>query len=240
MRRSAHLVAGISLLLISMVSAISASGTQQPTTTHEVRRYVIVKGDNMSGSWDSDDSPNVQVLRSRYGEHFAWFRDGGHEYIITGAGVLAELDKAMEPQKKVNAMQADVNSDQSRVNAMQSKVNAHQNDVNAAQHEVNQRQNLANRLQSAVSNGSSAAEIDRLQAELRDMRAKPDLSQQSVNQMQSQVNAEQNGVNAEQAKVNERQHGVNTEQHRVSAEFAVQIRQIFSDALEHGTAQPMK
>lgn len=249
---------GISFLLVSVLAAAmalhptgliahaalqtaSASQAQHTAATHEFRRYVIVNGDNQNGSWNSEDSsPNVRSLSARYGDHFAWFRDGGREYVITDADVLAELDKAMEPQKKVNARQADVNGDQARVNGLQAKVNARQNEVNAVQREVNHRQNLANRLQSAVSNGSSAAEIEKLETELREVRAKPDVSQSSANQMQSQVNAEQDGVNAEQAKVNVRQHGVNDEQHRVSAEFAVRVQKIFSDALEHGTAQPMK
>ena len=212
----------------------------QPAALRDIRRYVIANGDTLSGSWDSDDSPNAQELRARYGEHFAWFREGSREYVITDAGVMAELDKAMEPQKKVNAMQADVNHEQSRVNALQAKVNAHQQDVNAAQHEVNRRQDIANQVQSAVSNGSNAALIDKLETELRELKTKPDVNQSSVNQMQSQVNEEQHGVNAEQAKVNEMQHPVNDEQHRVSAEFAGRVREIFGEAIEHGTARQIK
>ena len=230
------------LVLVSATALFSAPNpAQNAASSHDFHRYVIVNGDNTTGSWDSEDSsPNVHALRARYGDRFAWLREGGREYIITDAAVLAELDKAMEPQKRVNAMQADVNADQARVNALQAKVNAHQNEVNAAQHEMNRRQDIANRLQSAVSNGSSAAEIDKLQAELRDLRDKPELSQQSVNQMQAEGNSEQNGVNAEQARVNARQRPLNEEQHRVSAEFAVRVNQIFGDALEHGTAQPLK
>lgn len=239
MRRILQVAAGVTFLLVWVLAS-----AQTPAPKHEVRRYVIVNGDMTSGSWSSDDWPNPQSLRSKYGEHFAWFRDesrgGGHEYVITDSGVMAELDKAEEPQKKVNAMQADVNREQSRVNALQAKVNAHQNDVNALQHEVNHRQDIANQVQSAVSNGSNAALIDKLEAELRELRAKPEISQASVNQMQSQVNEEQHRVNAEQAKVNEMQRPVNDEQHRVSAEFAVKIREIFGNALENGTAREIK
>ena len=239
--RSIRVAVGILFLLISMVAGVSAFGAQQPAAKHDIHRYVIVNGENTSGSWDTEeDKPAVEALRARYDGHFAWFRDGGREYVVTDPSVLSQLDKAMEPQRKVNDMQADVNEDQSRVNGLQAKVNAHQNDVNAAQREVEHRQELANRLQEAVSRGSSAVEIDKLQAELRELRAKPELSQSSVNQMQAKVNEEQRGVNAEQAKVNEKQHGVNDEQHRVSAEFKARANQIFSDALEHGVAQPLK
>ena len=228
------------LFLVSIFAAAQATATSQPAATHEIHRYVIANGENLTGSWDSEESPNAQSLRARYGEHFAWFREGGREYVITDPGVLAEIDKAMGPQKKVNAMQADVNQDQSRVNELQAKVNEHQKAVNEMQHEVNHRQDIANQVQHAVSNGSNAEVIDKLEAELRELRAKPDVSQASVNQMQAQVNDEQHGVNAEQAKVNEKQHGVNDEQHRVSADFEQRVNQIFGNALEQGTAQPVK
>jgi len=239
MKRLLRMTACVTLLLISLLAL--AQTKTSPQVTREFHHYVIVNRENTSGSWDTEeDRPTVVGLRARYGDQFAWFREGGREYVVTDAGVLAQLDKAMEPQRKVNAMQEDVNEDQARVNGLQAKVNAHQNDVNAAQREVNHRQELANRLQELVSNGSSAAEIDRLQSELRDLRAKPDVSQSSVNQMQSKVNEEQHAVNAEQAKVNARQRPVNDEQHRVSAEFALRVNQIFSDALERGTAQMLK
>jgi peptidoglycan hydrolase CwlO-like protein len=227
--------------LLGAVFASAKTMTSQPSAAaREIHRYVIVKGDTLSGSWDSEESPNAQALRARYGDHFAWFREGGRDYIITDADVLAELDKAEEPQKKVNASQADVNQEQARVNELQAKVNEHQKAVNEIQHEVNHRQDIANQVQHAVSNGSSAAEIEKLEAELRELRARPDVSQASANQMQAQVNEEQNRVNDEQAKVNEMQHGVNEEQHRVSAEFARRANDIFSQALEQGTAQAVK
>lgn len=238
-----HLLRSCMILVVVAIFA-SAQTTKAPqhAATHDIQRYAIVnfEGDSMSGSWDSEESPNLRALRARYGEHFAWFREGDREYVITDPGVMAELDKADEPQKKVNALQANVNQDQSRVNDMQAKVNEHQKNVNEMQHEVNRRQKIADQLQSAVSHGSSSGEIEKLESELREMRGKPEVSQASVNQMQSQVNEEQHGVNAEQAKVNEKQHGVNDVQHQVSADFAVRVRQIFSKALENGTAQPLK
>ncbi len=243
MKRNLQIVAGFMFAMVFMFAAqtmmAQTASAQRASAAHDIRYYVIVAGSTQSGSWDTERVPNVERLRSQYGNHFAWFRDGGREYVVTDSGMLDELDKAMEPQKKVNALQSDVNEDQSRVNGLQAKVNAHQNDVNAAQKEVNYRQNIANRLQSAVTNGNNA-EIDKLQAELRDLRTRPDVSQSSVNEMQSKVNDEQDGVNAEQAKVNERQHGVNDEQHRVSAQVDARVSQILNDAVEHGTAHLMK
>jgi hypothetical protein len=47
------------------------------------------------------------ALRARFGQNFAWFRKGGNEYIVTDAGILAELQQADEPQNQVNRMQSD-------------------------------------------------------------------------------------------------------------------------------------
>ena len=227
------ILAGI-LPLLCLVAA-----TQ--TTNDPIRYYVIVNGDSTSGSWDSREVPAVNELRARFGEHFAWFRQGSHEYVVTDAAVLADLDKAMEPQKTVNRMQAEVNRQQSRVNGLQAKVNAHQNDVNALQSEVNRRQQLVNQIQAAVDRGDNADLVQKLEAELQELRTKqPEANQANVNRMQSQVNQEQGGVNGEQAKVNVAQQAVNEEQHRVSAEFSRRVQEIFHSALQHGAAQQRK
>ncbi|HEY2323354.1 MAG TPA: hypothetical protein VGJ82_10890 [Thermoanaerobaculia bacterium] len=154
-----------------------------------IRRYVIVRGDSMSGSWDESGSPSTEGLRARYGDHFAWFRKDGHEYVVTDSAVMDKLDRAMEPQKSVNRMQAGVNREQERVNRMQSGVNAHQHDVNAMQAEVNASQSSAGQ-----------ERVNRKQSE--------------VNEEQAGVNAEQAKVNAMQAKVNEEQHRVSAEVER--------------------------
>jgi Skp family chaperone for outer membrane proteins len=155
-------------------------------TEHGIRRYVIVHGDSMTGSWDESGSPSTEALRSRFGDRFAWFRKDGREYIVTASAVMNELDRAMEPQKNVNRMQAGVNREQGRVNEMQAGVNAHQHDVNAMQAEVN-----------AHESGVDQARVNRKQAD--------------VNTEQAGVNAEQAKVNAMQEKVNEEQHRVSAE-----------------------------
>ena len=219
--------------------AVVAQSTQE--TSSRIRRYVIVHGDSMSGSWDSSDPVPLNDLRKRFGDDFAWFRQNGQEYGVIDEAVMAELDKAMEPQKSVNRMQSDVNKEQSRVNGLQSNINAHQSSVNALQSEVNRRQDLANQIQNAVSRGDNAALVQRLEAELRQLReGSPEANQQNVNQRQSQVNQEQAGVNAEQQKVNAMQHKVNDEQHRVSAEFTRRMQEILDSAVKHGAVQQLK
>ena len=223
--------------------------TTPPTTTTTqtspaIRRYLIVRpapnGDSITGSWDSEDPVDEAHLREKFGNSFAWFRKDGHEYIITDPAVMADLDKAMEPQKNVNEMQAVVNAAQQRVNGLQTKVNAHQNEVNGLQSEVNHRQELVNRLQDAVNHGDNATAIKQLEAELQGYRAsKVDVSQAEVNRRQTLVNAEQADVNAEQSKVNARQQEVNAEQHRVSEEFNRQMQQILSSALQRGVAKQL-
>lgn len=228
------------LIWVGIILAFCALAAAQ-STTGTIRRYIIVNGDSMSGSWDSKDPVDSNDLRARFGAHFAWFQQGDHEYVVTDAATLAELDKAMEPQKNVNRMQAEVNGKQARVNGLQAKVNAHQSDVNALQSEVNRRQELVNQIQTAVDRGDNGDLVRKLQAELQELRAnKPEANQANVNRMQSQVNEEQAGVNAEQAKVNAAQQKVNEEQHRVSAEFSRRVQEIFDSALQRGAAQPLK
>jgi predicted nucleic acid-binding Zn-ribbon protein len=227
-------------MLAGIISLLSIAAATQ-TTSDTIRYYVIVNGDSMSGSWDSRDDVPINELRARFGEHFAWFRQGGHEYAVIDAAVLAELDKAMEPQKNVNRMQAEVNRLQAQVNGLQAKVNAHQNDVNALQGEVNRRQQLVNQIQAAVDRGDNGDLVQKLEAELQELRTKqPEANQANVNRMQSQVNQEQAEVNAQQAKVNAAQRPVNEEQHRVSAEFSRRVQEIFHSALQHGAAQQLK
>src|SRR5438105_1042418 len=98
MKRILHGAVGITFVLIGMLASAQARSAQastsalgpkqqqatsptkapaaQPAALRDMRYYVIVNGDTLSGSWDSTDSPNAQELRARYGEHFAWFREG--------------------------------------------------------------------------------------------------------------------------------------------------------------------
>jgi hypothetical protein len=202
-----------------------------------IRRYMIVQGnDTMTGSWDSRDEVEFDSLRARFGRNFAWFQRGNEKYVTTDSGVLAEIEKASEPQKGVNRMQSEVNAEQAKVNAMQSKVNSLQGNVNKLQSVVNRRQDIVNRMQAAVS-GNSADALKDAEAALRELQKDADVTQQSVNRAQSEVNAEQAKVNAEQHKVNEMQHKVNDAQHGVSAEFNRRIQEILESAIQRKLVQ---
>jgi beta-lactamase regulating signal transducer with metallopeptidase domain len=210
------------------------------TSARTIRRYMIVSGDNSSSSWDSNDPVDQEDLRARFGRNFAWFRQAGSDYVITDAGVLAEFERAGEPQRDVNRMQTEVNRQQDLVNSMQSRVNKMQDEVNRLQDGVNRRQDLVNRIQSSANTDDKEALIKNLQAainELQSSKSAPD--QQTVNRQQSQVNEEQHKVNDAQNKVNEQQSRVNAEQKRVSAEFSRRIEEIFESALRQHKAQQL-
>jgi hypothetical protein len=105
--RSAAWVVAALVWPLTYVAAASREGA--------IRRYLIVHGESMSGSWDESDSPSNEELHARFGDRFAWFRKDGHDYAVTDSAVMDELDRAMEPQKDVNRMQAGVNREQGRV-----------------------------------------------------------------------------------------------------------------------------
>ena len=184
--------------------------------TAKVTRYLIVSGDSSSGSWDSRDEPRFQEWRSKYGSHYAWFRQDGRDYIVTDARILTQFDAAMAPQREVNSRQAEVNRHQSDVNRLQDGVNSHQADVNRAQAEVNRQQNLVNR------GGEEQSRVNQLQSE--------------VNGNQHVVNAEQDKVNQRQAVVNKEQGEVNQMQTRASAEIDKSLQTVFDSARRQGLA----
>lgn len=213
-------------------------------TTHgrDIQRYMVVLGDDtISGSWNSEDALDApERLRAEYGHSFAWFRRSGHAYVVTDAGVMAELDKAMQPQKEVNRMQAGVNAEQAKVNSMQGVVNTHQDEVNKLQSAANRRQDLANRIQAAIETDDNQALIRKLENGLAELRAaKENVTQDEVNRRQSQVNGEQARVNAQQGIVNEMQRKVNEQQSRVSAEYNRRIPDIFDSALRRHIAREL-
>ena len=207
--------------MLGLAAAALAAAVMFSAPQRTFSRYVIVSGDSsMSGSWDSSGEPRIEDLRAKYGARFAWFRQDGHEYVVTSGEVLAEADNAMAPQREVNRQQGEVNRHQSEVNRMQSGVNGQQRDVNRDQAEVNRRQ----------------AEVNRGQG-----------SQSEVNRLQSHVNAEQNDVNGEQRKVNQEQAVVNREQNdvnrmqtRASAEVETALQQIFDSAITRGLAKEIR
>ncbi|MGC4049409.1 MAG: M56 family metallopeptidase [Paludibaculum sp.] len=248
-----------------------AAGSRAGSTEQQgsVRRYIIVMGNTESGSWDSRDANSPDGLRARFGDRFAWFRQGGSEYVITDDGVLRDIEKAMEPQKKVNEQQEQVNRLQSKVNELQERVNAQQNDVNGvqdkvnaqqskvntAQSSVNRRQDLMNRIQDAGSGDNKDAAVRKLEALLNELKSAPgapsqdDVNRQQskvneeqgrVNELQNRVNGEQSKVNAEQSKVNVEQEKVNKIQSQVSAEFNTRIQGIFDSAIRRGLARSGK
>jgi uncharacterized protein YPO0396 len=183
---SAAWVVAALLWPLTYVAAATTHDGSVKATEGVIRRYMIVHGDSITGSWENDSSSK---LRERFGDRFAWFRKDGYEYVVTDSAVMDELDRAMEPQKDVNRMQAGVNREQQRVNEMQGGVNAHQHDVNAMQAQVNANQS-----------GVDQERVNRKQAD--------------VNAEQANVNAEQAKVNAMQEKVNEEQHRVSAELNR--------------------------
>jgi hypothetical protein len=224
--------------------ATGAQATTGPTdpgqkTARRFRRYMIFSGDSVSGSWDSRDPVDERGLRARFGSSFAWFRQSGYEYVVTDPGVLAELERAMEPQKEVNRMQGEVNDQQSVVNLHQSDVNRVQGDVNSLQGQVNRRQEIINRLQAAKGDDEL---IRTMSAALAELQAKKSggTDQETVNREQAKVNEMQAQVNEEQGRVNEQQSKVNEKQKRVSAEFSGRIDEILDSALRRHLAEQLK
>jgi beta-lactamase regulating signal transducer with metallopeptidase domain len=222
----------------AQAAAGQASAPQQGRT---VRRYVIVLGDSTtSGSWNSSDPVDQEDLRARFGRRFAWFRQGGNEYVITDAGVLDQLEQAMQPQMEVNRMQSEVNRLQSAVNTMQGEVNSQQAEVNTLQQQANRRQDMVNRIQAAVTEDDKQALLQKLQDMIVQLQSgKADADQKAVNQRQAQVNQEQSRVNGEQQKVNDEQHKVNDAQRRVSAEYNRRMEEIFDSAVRRHLAQQL-
>jgi hypothetical protein len=174
-----------------------------------VTRYLIVSGDSSSGSWDSRDEPRFAEWRSKYGAHFAWFRQDGRDYIVTDSRTLAQFEEAMAPQREVNRQQAEVNRHQAGVNLLQQGVNSHQAEVNRQQSLVNQ-------------GGGEQSRVNQLQSE--------------VNSKQHAVNAAQDKVNQKQAVVNREQDEVNQMQKRASAEIEKALAAIFDSARRQGLA----
>jgi hypothetical protein len=186
----------------------------------KVTRYLIVSGDSMNGSWDSRDDRRFKEWRSKYGPHYAWFRQDGRDYIVTDSRTMAQFEDAMAPQREVNRSQSVVNSHQAEVNRMQGAVNGHQADVNRAQAEVNRQQDLVNE-------GSGAqSRVNELQSE--------------VNRKQGAVNAEQDKVNGQQDVVNREQDTVNHAQDRASAEIDKALQAVFDSARRQGLAHEVR
>ena len=209
-----------------------------PPQVDGIRRHLIVLDNSMSGSWDSEDRLDQDKLRQQFGKRFAWFRQNGNEYVVTDAGVMKDLEQAMEPQKKVNALQAEVNANQSRVNGMQEKVNSLQGGVNGLQQQVNQMQAIINRIQAASARQDQQAMIQELERALAELRAaKSGVNQEAVNGKQAGVNIQQELVNAEQRLTNKRQEAVNAEQRRASAEMNGKIEGILDSAVKRHLAQ---
>ena len=208
-----------------------------------IRRYMIVSGNSTATRWDSNDASDrfdQDALRARFGQNFAWFRKGGNEYVVTDAGILAELQRANEPQNQVNRRQSDVNAHQDVVNSMQAKVNALQHEVNGLQQEVNRRQDIVDRIQSAVEKDVNDELIKKLQEAIKQLQAsKTSASQDAVNRRQTQVNDEQRKVNDQQQIVNKLQHEVNDLERRVSAECNRRIDEILNSAVEQHKAQQL-
>jgi Skp family chaperone for outer membrane proteins len=172
---------------LTYITAATTHTGSAKATEGVIRPYIIVHGHSMSGSWEQNEVSSNE-LREQFGDRFAWFRKGGdgHEYVVTDSAVMDELDRAMEPQKNINRMQAGVNREQQRVNEMQAGVNAHQREINAMQTQVNEHQ----------------PSVDQRMVNRK---------QSDVNAEQSDVNAEQTKVNARQEKVNEEQRRVSDE-----------------------------
>lgn len=209
-----------------------------PAKDRGIRRYMIVSGSSMSGSWDSGDRMDEEGLREKFGPNFAWFRQSGNDYVLTDAGVLAELQEAMGPQKEVNRMQSGVNAQQAVVNQHQAEVNRAQSGVNEIQAAANRRQHLIDELQAAKGDEELIRKLEAMLAELRAKKGEAN-DQEAANRAQGKVNEMQGRVNEEQGKVNEQQQKVNEEQRRVSAKVDGRIEEILDSAVRRHLVQQL-
>jgi hypothetical protein len=224
------------------ITSVDGSAVQTRTASRagdSIRRYMIVSGDSMTGSWDSDYPSQYTELRKKYGPKFVWFSKGGNDYVVTDAGVLEELHEAMAPQNEVNRMQGEVNRLQDTVNQHQADVNRAQGEVNAIQDRANRRQNLINELQNAQGNDDLIRKLEDALAQLRPNRSEVG-DQESANREQGKVNAMQERVNQEQSKVNEQQGKVNRAQEKVSEQLQGRVEAILESALRRHVARQIE
>jgi hypothetical protein len=208
--------------LFAAAAVIAESSS--PQQGGKITNYVIVSGSNSEGSWDSRNHPTTGALRAQYGDHFVWFRQDGHNYVVTEDQVMEELRSAMAPQEIVNGMQAEVNRQQGGVNEQQAEVNRHQAEVNRRQAEVNRAQGEVNQRQKDGSTDNAGqSRVNAMQAE--------------VNGLQDEVNREQAKVNDAQSVVNEAQKKENAEQHRVSPIIEAAVHDVLDSAVTRGLAK---
>jgi len=221
-------------------SPTATAAPAQATTPRQsaaIRRYLIVSGDSISSNW-AGSSVDEQALRAKFGRNFAWFRQGGNEYVVTDGGVLSELQRAMEEQTEVNRMQGQVNDLQAVVNDHQGDVNRAQQDVNKLQAAVGRRQHIIDELQSAKKDDEL---LKKLLAALEELKARQNgaANQEAVNREQAKVNEMQARINEEQGKVNEQQKKVNEQQQRVSAEYSRKLEEILDSAVRRHLTRPV-
>lgn len=94
----------------SAATPLAPQASAAPTHGNtRVTRYLIVSGNDMSGSWDSRDESRFEKWRSKYGSHYAWFRQDGRDYIVTDSRIMAQFEDAIAPQREVNRPQSEVN-----------------------------------------------------------------------------------------------------------------------------------
>jgi DNA repair exonuclease SbcCD ATPase subunit len=161
----------------------------------------------------SSDGTEIRIVKDSDGEHWASFERNGVKYVTTDRTVLAEIEKAMEPHRRLSREHSELGRRHSELGREHSQL--------GREHSRLGREH--SRLGREVSRSGHTSELERQQREL-------EAEQRKLEEKQRKLEDRQRDLEDEQRQLESKQRAMEKDTHRA-------IEQIFDRAVREGKAR---
>lgn len=198
--------------------------------------YVLVRPATRSqtGSGNSEDFQDASELRDRCRSDFLYLRRDRDRYVIHDPAVMRKVDDILEPQEMLGRQQGLLGRQQGRLGREQARLGREQGELGARQGRLGAEQGrLGAEMARRVADGEEADDLSRrMEAIGRE--------QDALGARQSEIGQHQERLGRDQEQLGQRQSALGAQQAKVAREIQAQLAILLDQALETGTAEPLR
>jgi bla regulator protein blaR1 len=205
--------------------------------------YVIVVG---SFSLTRGSFENALRIRSKLKGDYIWFKRDGRAYVIRDATTIGLAKRLFSfndgDSQRLASLQDELSAQQAALGNLQEELSRQQQQVRVAAPDI---ASDVDRLAESLKGAKNAKELSDLQQELSRLQAKLSESQFNVSREQSKLSEKQAELGRQQSELSRRQSDLSRQQSSLSAaqarawgEALKKLRQMLSEAIRSGVAEP--
>ena len=206
------------------------------------QRFIIVSGksDSLTMSGTGDDAKMVEELKKTIPGDFIWFERSGKSYVIRDQATIDRARAFWAPQEELGKKQEELGKQQEALGKQQEELGEKMEQVRVNVPDMTAELDKLRAELKQLSSGATMDQVGHLQEEIGELQEKIGELQSHAGDQQGKLGEEMGALGEKQGKLGEQQGKLGEQQGKLAEQANRQMKQLLTDSITKGTAQPQK